>query len=136
MLNHSEHKCVKRKERKIEGQSPYLPISKPDSESIFPAQIQQTLSPCISVSLCLCLLGVSSEGSCGRRPSAGHQYSSRLCLLWCGQQNNFILILQINSCTQQKATSPAWLAEPLRCSELHYTCSRWLLQDILVYNAR
>lgn len=63
-----------------------------------------------SLSPTLCSAGVSSEGSCGRRLSAGHQYSRRLCLLWCGQKNNFILILQINNCTQWKATSPAWLA--------------------------
>lgn len=65
----------------------------------------------------LCSDGVSSRGSCRRRPSAGHQYSSRLCLLWCRQENNFILILQINSWTL--LNDPAWLAELLQCSELH-----------------
>lgn len=123
---HSEQKCVRRNEKR--GKVSQTQIL----DQYFQLRSNKTYSLPLSHSASLSSVGVSTEGSCGRRLSAGHQYASRLCLLWCGQQNNFNLILQINSCTPWKAASTTWPAGDIQRRTAHVVVVLLLLFLLLL----
>lgn len=96
-----------------------LPIWRPDSGSIF-----ISLSP----------VDVSSEGRCGRQPVAGDQYSSSLCLVWCGQRIISFWSFRSITAPEWKATRSARPAEVFKVQlEDRATCF-WRLPLEIAFN--